>query len=131
MIAHMRQSDYLIQTVQEHLESVSSLAKEFGNKVGVHSIAELAGYLHDMGKNTEAFSTYIVNAVKKTGKPLEKIDHSSAGAKYLYETYYYDTPVTPAEKTSNIVVEMVGMVILASLWFAKLLRDGWDPIRLF
>ncbi|HEY2494811.1 MAG TPA: CRISPR-associated helicase Cas3' [Paenibacillus sp.] len=113
MIAHMRKSDYKEQTVQEHLESVSAIAKEFGKKVNVQSMAELAGYLHDMGKNTKAFSTYIENAVKKLGAPSVKIDHSSAGAKYLYEKYYIDSPEKLSESISNIVIEMVGMVILS------------------
>jgi CRISPR-associated endonuclease/helicase Cas3 len=113
MIAHMRKMDYKEQTVQEHLEAVSAIAKEFGKKVDVQSMAELAGYLHDMGKNTKAFSTYIENAVKKLGAPSVKIDHSSAGAKYLYEKYYIDSPKKLSESISNMVIEMVGMVILS------------------
>lgn len=113
MIAHMRKYDYKIQTVQEHLLTVSLLAKEYGKKAGFSSSAELSGFLHDMGKNTKAFSTYIENAVKETGEPLERIDHSTAGAKYLYETYYVDQPTTQEEAISNMVVEIVGMVILS------------------
>ncbi|MFD1929809.1 CRISPR-associated helicase Cas3' [Sporosarcina siberiensis] len=113
MIAHMRKSDFGIQTVQSHLLSVSALAKEYGKKTGFSAMAELSGFLHDMGKNTKAFSTYIEDAVKETGEPLERIDHSTAGAKYLYETYYVDVPKTESDKVSNIVVEVVGMVILS------------------
>lgn len=113
MIAHMRKSDYAIQTVQEHLISVSSLAKQYGEKAGFSSTAELAGLLHDMGKNTKAFSVYIENAVKETGAPLERIDHSTAGAKYLYETYFYERPKNTEELASNLTVEIVGMTILS------------------
>ncbi len=113
MIAHMRKSDYKEQTVQEHLEAVANISKEFGSKIGVQSMAELAGFLHDMGKNTIAFSTYIENAVKETGASLDKIDHSSAGAKYLYEKYFIDSPEQASEIISNIVIEIVGMVILS------------------
>ncbi|MFC5590791.1 CRISPR-associated helicase Cas3' [Sporosarcina soli] len=113
MIAHMRKSDLKIQTVQEHLESVASLAKEYGKKAGFAAMAELAGFLHDAGKNAKAFSTYIDNAVKETGEPLERIDHSTAGAKYLYERYYAESPKTQADMMSNLVIEMIGMVILS------------------
>lgn len=109
----MRKSDYEIQTVQGHLESVSSLAKTFGEKANFQSMAELSGFLHDMGKNTLAFSTYIENAVKETGEPLERIDHSTAGAKYLYESYYVDFPKNQKDVITNIVIEIVGMVILS------------------
>lgn len=113
MIAHMRKSDFKIQSVQEHLETVSLLAKEYGKKAGFQSMAQLSGLLHDMGKNTQAFSTYIENAVKETGEPLEKIDHSTAGAKYLFENYYVDVPKTEEDAIANFVVEIVGMVILS------------------
>ncbi|MBE1553056.1 CRISPR-associated helicase Cas3' [Sporosarcina limicola] len=113
MIAHMRKSDFKIQKVQDHLISVSLLAKKFGEKAGFSSMAELSGFLHDMGKNTKAFSTYIENAVKETGESLERIDHSTAGAKYLYETYYVEVPKTQPDVVSNFVVEIVGMVILS------------------
>src|SRR5690625_3776500 len=113
MIAHMRKADYEIQSVQEHLKAVSSIAKEHGKKAGFESMAKLSGFLHDMGKNTKAFSTYIENAVKETGEPLERIDHSTAGAKYLYERYYVDKPKNQVDMVANLVVEMVGMVILS------------------
>src|SRR5690625_3528246 len=113
MIAHMRKSDYEIQTVQEHLEAVSTLAKNFGKKAGFQSMTELSGFLHDMGKNTKAFSTCIENAVKETGEPLERIDHSTAGAKYLYVTYYIDLKQDPTKMLSNFMIEIVGMVILS------------------
>ncbi len=109
----MRKSDWEIQGVQEHLDSVASLAKEYGKKAGFSSSAELAGLLHDMGKNTQAFSTYIERAVKETGEPLERIDHSTAGAKYLYESYYIEKPTTQEEGLANFVIEIIGMVILS------------------
>lgn len=113
MIAHMRKTDYKTQSVQEHLEAVSSIATDHGKKAGFESMAKLSGFLHDMGKSTKAFSTYIENAVKETGEPLERIDHSTAGAKYLYERYYVDHPENQADMVANLVVEMVGMVILS------------------
>lgn len=113
MIAHMRKDDNVIQTVQEHLNSVAALAKVYGKKVGFSAMAELAGFLHDMGKNSEAFRVYIVNAVKETGEPLERIDHSTAGAKFLYETYYNENPSGLDEVIANITIEIIGMVILS------------------
>lgn len=113
MIAHMRESDYKIQTVQEHLKAVSFLAKKYGEKARFEASAELAGLLHDMGKNTEAFSQYITDAVKETGAPLERIDHSTAGAKYLYETYYVEKPSNQVEMMTNYTIEMIGMTILS------------------
>lgn len=112
MIAHIRKSDYKTQTVQQHSENVSSIAGKFGVKVGLSSMAELTGFLHDMGKSTIAFSTYIKKAVQGE-EVLEKIDHSTAGAKYLYENYYVDKPETRDNILANLVTEVVGMSILS------------------
>lgn len=113
MIAHIRKSDWEIQGVQPHLDAVAAIAKKYGEKAGFASAAELSGLLHDMGKNTKAFSIYIERAVKETGEPLERIDHSTAGAKYLYETYYIENPLTQEDVITNITVEIIGMVILS------------------
>lgn len=106
-IAHIRGSDHEIQMVQDHLEGVSWLARKYGEPVALATHAELAGFLHDMGKYTEAFTTYIRNAVLYDDVAGTKIDHSTAGAKYLYENYYGKDPL------QNLVVETVGMAILS------------------
>lgn len=113
MIAHIRSSDYEIQTVEEHAKEVESLAHAFGKKAGFSAMASLAGFLHDMGKNTEAFHTYIREAVLESNVSSEKIDHSTAGAKYLYDTYYVKQLKTKDDIESNLVIEIVGMVILS------------------
>lgn len=106
-LAHIRQSDLKEQTVQEHLEEVASLARLYGDKVGLGAHAELAGFLHDMGKFTKEFTNYLKNAVIHQQVATQKIDHSTAGAKYLYEIYYDDNPI------QKFVVETVGMAILS------------------
>src|SRR5690625_5190073 len=106
-IAHIRKIDHEIQSVQEHLEGVATLARRYGDPVGLGAHAELAGLLHDMGKYTLAFTEYIKNAVIHEEISRKKIDHSTAGAKYLYENYYKDNPY------QKIVVETVGMAILS------------------
>src|SRR5699024_1679119 len=82
-------------------------------KAGFSAMASLAGFLHDMGKNTEAFHTYIREAVLESNVSSEKIDHSTAGAKYLYDTYYVKQLKTKDDIESNLVIEIVGMVILS------------------
>lgn len=113
MIAHIRKSDWEIQGVQSHLDAVAKIAKVYGRKSGFTAASELAGLLHDMGKNTKAFSNYIECAVKETGEPLEKIDHSTAGAKYLYEKYYMEKPKSQEDFIQSLTVELIGMVILS------------------
>lgn len=51
-IAHIREKDGEIQTVQEHLDGVRGLSEKFGSKIGVQYLAGLSGLLHDLVKNT-------------------------------------------------------------------------------
>lgn len=106
-IAHIREADHSIQTVQEHLEAVANLARTYGESLGFGAHAELAGFLHDMGKYTTEFSEYLENAVIHGEVAKTKIDHSTAGAKYLYENFY------DGNSYQKFVVEIVGMAILS------------------
>src|SRR5699024_6361471 len=106
-IAHIRHSDHMEQSVQEHLEGVARLARKYGEPFDLGAHSELSGFMHDMGKYTEAFTAYLKNAVLFDDVATQKIDHSTAGAKYLYDYYY---GIDPAQ---NIVVEIVGMAILS------------------
>lgn len=89
-IAHIREKDGEIQTVQDHLEGVSLLSEKFGKKVGVENLAGIAGLLHDLGKNTEEFKSYIEEAVKNPDNPPAKgsVDHSTAGGMLLYKLFH-------------------------------------------
>lgn len=80
-IAHFRPTDGTPQSVGTHLEETSELASGFAGKVGLSSLGELMGLLHDLGKYSDAFQTYI-HSSDATLKG--KIDHSSAGAQLLW-----------------------------------------------
>jgi len=107
LIAHIRESDFVEQSVQSHLEAVSILARKYGTVAGLGAHSELAGFLHDMGKFTQQFTKYLKNAVIENDIDTKKIDHSTAGAKYLYDNYY------GTDNIQNYVVETIGMAILS------------------
>jgi CRISPR-associated endonuclease/helicase Cas3 len=46
-IAHIRQIDHQIQSVEEHLIGVKALTESYGGKIGVKHIAGLAGRPRD------------------------------------------------------------------------------------
>lgn len=110
-IAHIREKDGEIQTVQEHLEAVRMLSEKYGEKIGVKYLAGLSGMLHDLGKNTEKFKTYIQDAVANPDNPPPKgsVDHSTAGGKLLYQRFYYKQE-TSIEK---LAVEWIAMCIIS------------------
>ncbi|MCD1261223.1 CRISPR-associated helicase Cas3' [Paenibacillus athensensis] len=110
-IAHIRASDKKIQSVEEHLRGVQKLAEVYGEKIGVKYVAGLAGMLHDMGKYTEAFQTYIIEAVNNPDAPPRRgsVDHSTAGARLLFQMLH----TWPPEPMKWVLAELVGNAILS------------------
>src|SRR5262245_41930989 len=94
-IAHQRKEDGAIQSVEEHLLGVAEIAKSFAAKMHLEEQGELIGLLHDLGKYSKEFQTYIQSAVGLINPDEDdfvdaeglkgKIDHSSAGAQLVWE----------------------------------------------
>ncbi len=78
------------QSVKEHVENVSVLSMKYGAKISLAATCKLIGLLHDMGKETKIFDAYIkYSAEHPKDKSLRgSINHSTAGAKYMYDTFY-------------------------------------------
>ncbi|MGI6004704.1 MAG: CRISPR-associated endonuclease Cas3'' [Christensenellales bacterium] len=85
-IAHLRE-DSTAQTVDEHLESVAAWCALFAAKAGLEKAGALIGYLHDMGKLSDAFLDYLHYCAAHPGDFSRRgtIPHAIQGAKYLYE----------------------------------------------
>jgi CRISPR-associated endonuclease/helicase Cas3 len=110
-IAHIRGSDHQVQTVEEHLLGVKELAESFGEKMGVKHIAGLAGMLHDLGKYTDKFKNYILEAVNNPDSPPKRgsVDHSTAGGKLLYELLH----TGKIHRDKGLLAEVVGNAIIS------------------
>ncbi len=110
-IAHIREKDGEIQTVHEHLEAVHLLCENIGGKIGVKYLAGLSGMLHDLGKNTNIFRTYIQDAVANPDNPPPKgsVDHSTAGGRLLYQRFYKKQ----SNFIGNLAVEWMAMSIIS------------------
>lgn len=95
-IAHIRKTDGEKQTVKKHLEQTAILAKGNADKIGLPLMGELCGLLHDLGKYSDEFQTYIKSANgliqpddERYVDPLTKkgrIDHATAGAQLVWKT---------------------------------------------
>ena len=77
IIAH--KLDEKIQTLDEHLINVAGKSSKTGKKIGISNIMFLVSLLHDLGKADRNFQKYIWENTN------ERINHSSAGARYLLE----------------------------------------------
>ena len=93
--AHHRESDGSWQSLDSHLTGVAALAKTFAAKVGLEDVGELLGLLHDLGKYSHAFQTYLKSAIGALNQDEDedwvdatslkgKVDHSTAGAQMAW-----------------------------------------------
>lgn len=110
-IAHIRESDQQVQTVESHLLEVRALAEGYGTKLGVSHVTGLAGMLHDMGKYSQEFRDYILKAVSSSNVQVKRgsVDHSTAGGKLLYELFH----ITNITKPKGLLAEVVGNAIIS------------------
>lgn len=76
-IGHL--DDGRIQTLEEHLEGTATLAGQFAKPFGMEEAGVLLGKNHDLGKYSSSFQAYIRGKKKRDG------DHSTAGARFLWE----------------------------------------------
>ncbi|MDG2915801.1 CRISPR-associated helicase Cas3' [Bisgaard Taxon 10/6] len=91
-VAHIREVDKYQQAVQTHLTETAAIARELAAKLDLPEVGELLGLMHDFGKYSQAFQEYIKAAtgvnpdvdVEDTLPNGSKIDHSTAGAQWVY-----------------------------------------------
>ncbi|WP_440898017.1 CRISPR-associated helicase Cas3' [Amphibacillus sp. Q70] len=110
-IAHIRELDKKIQYLKIHLLETRQLAEKFGAKLGLKYVAGLCGLLHDIGKYSPKFQTYIYEAVFQPDTTTYKrgeVDHSTAGGKLIFELLHQDNNSSHekllAEIVSNVII---------------------------
>ncbi|MCD7945929.1 MAG: CRISPR-associated helicase Cas3' [Clostridiales bacterium] len=86
-IAHCAE-DGRIQTVKEHLEGTARYAAEALTCVGLSQSGRMAGLLHDCGKLTQAFQTYLIRSVHGESVQRGSVNHTFAGVRLLLERYH-------------------------------------------
>lgn len=95
-IAHVRTTDVGVQTLETHLLEVAEITKKLAAKINVPEAGELIGLLHDFGKYSAAFQSYIQSGTGLLNADIDdnyvdavalkgKIDHSTAGAQWVWE----------------------------------------------
>ena len=97
-IAHIRKQDGKEQSLLEHLTGVAEIASKFAFKIGLEEQGKLIGLLHDLGKYSEDFQSYLKSAVGIINPDDDdyvdangmkgKIDHSTAGAQFIFKKLF-------------------------------------------
>ncbi len=104
-IAHVR-SNGDRQTLQDHLCGVGAKASTHAAKIGLGTHGELIGLLHDLGKYSEDFQSYLKSATGILNQDEDeeyvdadrlrgRIDHSSAGAQMVWRELEKRGPLGP------------------------------------
>jgi CRISPR-associated endonuclease/helicase Cas3 len=104
-IAHRREADGALQSLENHLLAVAHLSAGNASKLkrsmddgagpaGLDGAGEVLGLLHDLGKYSQAFQDYLGSAVGLIDQDADdfvdaqqlrgRIDHSTAGAQYIW-----------------------------------------------
>lgn len=114
-IAHQRKSDGAVQSLESHLLEVSDIAKSLAAKIGLKDQGELIGLLHDLGKYSDEFQTYLKSAVGLIDQDEDdfvdakgmkgKVDHSTSGAQLIWQE------LSTRGKMGPIVGQMLSLCI--------------------
>lgn len=113
VIAHVREADGRIQSLEEHLCETATLCSMFSSTIGMPLCGELLGLLHDIGKYSQAFQDYIRNVTGLNGEEAKssglekrgKIDHATSGAQHIWEAYLAKhIPLALAQILSDVIM---------------------------
>jgi len=102
-IAHHRAWDGKDQSLAEHLHGVADKSGAAAGKFGLDQYGELIGLLHDLGKYSQEFQSYLKSSAGLLNQDEDseyvdakglrgKIDHSTAGAQLLWEKLSQNEP---------------------------------------
>lgn len=74
-----------IQTIMEHSENTANLVKQYGKSLKTSNLCTLMAYLHDAGKFSNAFQTYLQQALNGEFVRRGSVNHASPGAHYVMQ----------------------------------------------
>lgn len=87
MLAHIRRNDGKVQSLEEHSRNVSILCARTAHALHLEKNAQLLGLLHDMGKGTTDFATYLL--ASREGKELASPHHHApTGAIFVFRRWF-------------------------------------------
>lgn len=96
-----------VQTVAEHCRGVAARAGESLKDINLEKTGYLAGLIHDAGKLTESFKSYIEKAAAGESVQRGSVNHTFAGVRFLLEKH---NPECPAE-CRDIVLEILAYAV--------------------
>ena len=80
-VAHVRGEGKVCQSLESHLYGVGQLSARMAEKFGLSTQGELLGLLHDLGKYSTAFQSYIQSATGLLNQDEDEEFVDAAGLK--------------------------------------------------
>lgn len=116
---------YCVQTVEAHCRNCAAYAAATAPSV-LRKTAYLAGLLHDMGKYTAAFQTYLTTAALGGAVRRGSVNHTFAGVRFVMERWHTDAGQSFRNMTAELLAFAVGS---HHGQFDCLAPDGTDGFR--
>lgn len=121
-VAHVRKADRSVQTVSEHLCGVAAKCGGLSKKAGLTKAGEIQGLMHDFGKYSLQFKNYISSATELLNPDIDdewvdfkglkgRIDHSTAGAQWVYQTLKNLRDGGQYDKKDELCAQMLALCI--------------------
>lgn len=108
------------QLLKDHINGTAAYAKEEGEKLGIGQVCELIALLHDLGKYSDEFQSYLTEEQEKRVKG--SVNHTSAGAETLVKR-------CGQNRDSNVrmFIQLLAYAITAHHGFYDIVdKDGQD-----
>ncbi len=106
MIAHINEKQEE-QSLQEHCQKVAFYTAANLQVVNLSRLGYLTGLLHDMGKATQRFDTYIRKSHAGEDVRRGSVNHTFAGVIYIWD-HYHDTKDIFQMLTAELVAYAIG-----------------------
>ena len=104
------------QPVFDHLGHTAEFTGIYASRIGMRSCGELIGWVHDVGKLNEEWLDYIKKVTASDAKK-EKMakgpDHSSAGAIWIIDRYYYKEGRINPDVMERLTAQIMAVVIMS------------------
>lgn len=104
LLGHTKQINgvWKIQSLKQHSENVAEYCARACQPLGLENLGRLTGWLHDAGKSHIDVQKHL------RGQTNERINHSSAGMRWLWENYGGETASPPSRLTAQMAALAIG-----------------------
>ena len=114
-IAHVREIDGQIQTLEHHLAETADLSRQFASSIGLPLCGKLLGLTHDLGKYSIAFQRYIQECSGLFGEQAKlaaqarrgSIDHATAGSQVIWDN------LSAKGKPSRLLAQILSVAVMS------------------